>query len=521
MTQSREQAVLRRFASRLEASAQSFSRSVEEHASVWVLYFVIFYLICTIVRSLAKPLWFDEIFTYYIAALPRVSDVIEASRLDNNPPLGYIFTHICQQMFGRSDLVTRLPSITGFLVLCVCLFLFVRSRCSGVCALVAMLFPLATGAYPYAYEARPYGIVLGLGGVALLSWQTAASGRRRVLGLAGLALSLMAAAGTHYYGGAIVFALALGDAVRTWEARRIDLPVWLCMLAGVLPSLYLVSQARNAAALFASLTANPAFRFRPYGAQVLPFYEWLLGSAAVPLLVGLSFYVLISAEGTEGGYYTPPAAKRIPLHEITAAIGFCLLPLLILAVSSLATGYFMDRYALPAVLGCTVLLASAMTYATRGRAAPVLVLAATVFVVFVGATAMQRGASFPLTANSSLFPKENNLPIAVSNPLFFLQTVRYGSPEVVSRVCYLTDREAALRQRDLIPELVLPYARKWARFNLEDYKEFLGRHEQFWVLYSNIPDFEWLPSKLANDGHRVELRLQEGTYVLYLVTARR
>jgi hypothetical protein len=44
-----------------------------------------------------------------------------------------------------------------------------------------MLFPLITNAYPYAYEARPYGLLLGFCGLSLLCWQSAAEGQSRLL----------------------------------------------------------------------------------------------------------------------------------------------------------------------------------------------------------------------------------------------------------------------------------------------------------------------------------------------------
>jgi hypothetical protein len=76
----------------------------------------------------------------------------------------------------------------GFWVMSVCVFRFVQRRTSALFATLATLFLLATPGYGYAYEARPYGLVLGCCGLSLLGWQHATGNRKRKLGLAIVAL---------------------------------------------------------------------------------------------------------------------------------------------------------------------------------------------------------------------------------------------------------------------------------------------------------------------------------------------
>ena len=78
-------------------------------------------------------------------------------------------------------------------------------------------------AYLYAFEARAYGLVLGFAALALLSWQSVALGRRRVLSLVCLAGGLSAAVSSHYYGIFVILPLALGEASRSVSRRRVDL----------------------------------------------------------------------------------------------------------------------------------------------------------------------------------------------------------------------------------------------------------------------------------------------------------
>jgi hypothetical protein len=159
------------------------------------------------------------------------------------------------------------------------------------------------------------------------------------------------------------------------------------------------------------------------------------------------------------GFRVPAGSSSpiIPIEELAGAAGFCVLPVLLMAGTALTTGYFMDRYAVTDVIGCAILV-------------PGLCLALSLFVLFIGITATQRRPVLPLAANQAWLPNHDRLPIAVSNPLVFLQGVRYATPELRGRLCYLGNRQAAARQPDSLPELVLPTARRWADFNLEPYQ---------------------------------------------------
>src|SRR6266508_1563014 len=137
----------------------------------------------------------DELYTFYISLLPSHSDIWSAlsTGADQIPPFFYMITRASILLFGENHVSIRLPEVLGFWVMSLCLFQFVSKRSSALHGLVAMLFPLVTDAYYYAFEARPYGLVLGFGGTALLCWQAAAEGYYRKLSLMGLALSLAAA----------------------------------------------------------------------------------------------------------------------------------------------------------------------------------------------------------------------------------------------------------------------------------------------------------------------------------------
>jgi 4-amino-4-deoxy-L-arabinose transferase-like glycosyltransferase len=136
-------------------------------------------------------MWNDELYTYYVAVLPSMHDVWNAllARGEQTPPLFFVITRLSFRLFGVNELSIRLPEIIAVWGMTLCLYAFVRRRMSSLSALCAALFPLVTTAYPYAYEARAYGLVLGFAALALLSWQSAtnATSRARTLWLACLA----------------------------------------------------------------------------------------------------------------------------------------------------------------------------------------------------------------------------------------------------------------------------------------------------------------------------------------------
>src|ERR1051325_1232310 len=63
---------------------------------------------------IGRRMWFDELFTYYIAQAPSISQLLDGiAHVDLNPPLSYILVRFCHKLFGASEVATRLPSTVG------------------------------------------------------------------------------------------------------------------------------------------------------------------------------------------------------------------------------------------------------------------------------------------------------------------------------------------------------------------------------------------------------------------------
>ena len=87
------------------------------------------------VGSLAAraPLWNDELYTWYFAQLPTMADVWDklGTGVEQIPPLYYVLVRGSLGLFGDDQLALRLPSMLGFLLAIVCVFVAVARRTSA------------------------------------------------------------------------------------------------------------------------------------------------------------------------------------------------------------------------------------------------------------------------------------------------------------------------------------------------------------------------------------------------------
>ena len=85
-----------------------------------------------LIVALARCLWeadrqmgFDELFTYYIARLGSIAEIVRAVPADGNPPLYYLLAHATHRLVDQPELAIRLPSVAAFAVTLLCVHRFV------------------------------------------------------------------------------------------------------------------------------------------------------------------------------------------------------------------------------------------------------------------------------------------------------------------------------------------------------------------------------------------------------------
>jgi hypothetical protein len=514
----RSQAVRRLQA--IEAQAERLRNWLERHPRWPVAGIALVYLVWTAVLASHKLMWNDELYTYYIATQPSLRDIWQAlmTGAEQIPPTFHLLTRGVLRALGPGPISIRLPEMLGFLLMILCLFRFIARRTSAFYGLIAMLFPLVTDAYRYAYEARPYGLVLGLSGLALVSWQGATEGRNRWLWLTLLSASLAAAVASHYYGVLVVGALAVGEVVRTRSRGRVDLPIWIALvLACAVPLLAfspLILRSRGYADTFWS------------GVKVtqLPlFYLGVLGPARKAVAAAV-LAAMIYAMFVPGASDREPRSG-LPRHELAAAFGFALIPVLAYALGVLVTHTFVNRYALPAVLGLALLAAYGVYALPRART----VVGTALLVAMAGSFVLSQygdlrttieEANFRLAASDLLQKQaEPTLPIVASEPHVFMALAHYAPSAVTDRLVYLGDVEASLRHlgHNSVERGMLDLVGPWFRLPVEAFEPYIASHPRFWV-YGNLGWLTWITDELRADGWRIELQDRLGGEYLLLVT---
>lgn len=511
---------------RLSRAADRFSTNLEYDKTWWLLAFSTAYLIITLLNAAVKPMWFDEFFTFYISQLPRAEDIwsVLARGMEAHPPLHYFLTRASHTILGFGHVATRMPEILGFFTMCLCLFAFLARRIPAVYAAAGMVFPLITGFYQYAFEARPYAIVLGCSGIALVAWQGATEGHYRKLSLAALTLSLAAALSSHYYGVLVIVVIALGELAKCLATKRLDAPIWISMAASGIPGLFYLPLIGSANSAFLStVAASPDFWSKPTVSRLMDFYPAALAPALGPIVIFLAGAAIAIVASPADKARPGSVLKRPPLHEIVAAIGFVAIPIFVAILATLSTGYFMDRYAIAAIVGCSILFSFFAHEFGRGRGdagAALLALLFGWFVISEVSTKFQyrenRGpAEIDIWNPTKVEPV---LPIAIANPLKFIQLSYYGPTDISSKLVYLSDPPTAVKYPDFVPELALLSLKNWASVSVQDYAKFVESQREFWVYYSSYPQAEWLITKLAQDGKKIELRFQNGPDLLFHVS---
>ncbi len=497
----------------MKAMTPTLRRVAEDqrkNRTVWFVLIGLLYLVATALFAVRK-FWFDELFSFYVARLPDMPTVWKAlmDGADLNPPLFYAATRTAMSLFGAGEYAVRIPAMLGFFVLCCGLYVFVSNRAGASYGFAAMLLPMVTGAFVYATEARAYGMMLGFCGVALVAWQRANNLARRTPWLFLLAVSLTAALLTHCYAVLMLVPFGIGAFVRDFNRRKIDRGLWLCLL---IPSLAVFTYLPLLAAVKPFAVDNPVFR--PDLNSLPRFYDFLLTPALWPLLA-VAIIVAFSADSTR----RPEWREVLPPHELAAAIGFLLVPVLAILLAVFVSHIFMLRYGLGAVIGVSILV-SAGSGAVTGRskavgAALVLLLAGW----FAATTAVWVVRQVGSLQDESLLGKapfeqlHPELPVVISSGLLFLEMDHYTTPAVASRLNYLMDEEIARKKTgsDVFDKGFL-VSRRWfpIRGHLRDYRSFLAAHPKFLLYGYSSFDLDWLIPKLIEDGAKLTYLGQQG-----------
>jgi len=466
------------------------------------------YLVATCGRASQKLFWHDELFTVYLTRLPNLSAVWRAIEqgAEAAPPLFSVITRASIGLFGEGLISGRLPGIVGFLVASLAVYSFVKRRYGALYGLVASLLPSATHAYVFAYEARPYGLVLGFAGIAMVAWQRAAEGRRRVLWLLLLGTSLSAAVLCHYYAVLLLAPLALAEMTRLWSRRTPDWAMWVVFVAP------LTALALMAPLIRSAVADVPRFYSAVSPAVLQESYESVLVPLSMPAVVMLIAMCAVTMLGRRDlSFVRPVDATAAPLHEWVAVVGLMLLPLWGAIVAQLITGGYMPRYGIAWVLGFSITTAFvAATVSTTpkvtGAVALVTLLSWTSAKMMPSAKLLAAEPPTIARTNAALLAtRGGSLPIVVTHAHVFFPLVEYAPRDIAARLVMLAAPPRVAPQWIGTSERTLMALSTMFPLRVDEFDTFIARYRRFMVYGPPM----WVTEELRAAGARLDLKGEE------------
>jgi hypothetical protein len=386
-----------------------------------------------------------------------------------------------------------------------------------MCALVCATIPLfSVLLYPYAVEARGYGLMTGFAALAMVSYQRADKKAWCVL----LGVSLIAATASHYYGVFAAFPFALAELALLAKDRRLRPDVWLALLLSALPvaifwRLLQIYKSTYGSHFVGHLSTVEVVRSYGFLWNLRPLPGIAL--AATTLIAILIFGFFRRKESL------PNSRDDIPLQEHVLALGFIILPAVIgLAFAVLHAG-FLYRYTILAVLSFPM----AASYVLSALDRRLAVLLSILLLASLGA--QEAGFREPYWFPIKVAPTEGverlvksagheDLPVVVSDPNTYLQLAYYASPDANRRMVYVADPASALAylgsgNGDQCMLALRPYL----AVHVEQFANFVGIHREFLIYVDGSDIWGWVQTRMLHDGYALDVVAIDHERRVYLV----
>jgi 4-amino-4-deoxy-L-arabinose transferase-like glycosyltransferase len=432
------------------------------------------------------PFWYDEVLT--IATTGNGSPRAIWSSLmvgaDSNPPLFYIVESWSSRLFEDPHIGYRFPSMVGFWIAAIAMFVFARSRigdvaawCTAACLLVTPLWR------EYTLNARPYTMVVGCIALALVAWQRA---DRRYAALS-MGFLLVLAASLHFYAIYAIPAFALGEVVRTSRLRIWRPLVWgSFVVAGVPVALCWPLLARAREVYSAHFWAQP---------RIIDFPRLYVSVLGVPGGVILAFLLVfvLAFPLVSRGKSSNADSRVAPSHtaeECVLAIVLLAMPVMGIMISRFTKGGMAPRYSLPALLGAVIAVGQLAAYLKgRSRAVAPVILIATACVLHSVDLWKVKGQNRATIDNPATILAQmlrdsgvTGIPVVVSSGLEYLP-IAYYRPASGESILTVVDRVKAVRyQRTDSLDIGLPLLATYMPLYVQQFSRFSRDHDHFMML---------------------------------------
>ena len=487
--------------------------------------------IFSMIGAYANPFWYDEIITVILCRLPSASAIWKAldNAADANPPLFYLIVRMGRHVIQDDHLGYRLPSILGLLGAVVCIYAILSRRVDRLSALVGAAFVLCTSLADYAFQARPYALMVGCISYAILAWQRIDDSK---LYSFVLCITLAIALSVHYYAILVWPAFVLAEASLWVCQRRFRASTWIALVFGGAPLLVFAHLLIHFRQYYGhNYWARPGltqiFTASSDLFNVLQYWGSSFTIGAIAILVCWSFGKTEKASPSEP---RASSALPIPIEERILTVVLLLLPLVAIAVAKAGRGGMTTRYMMPTVLGGALAVGYLTSKAANAVKALLLVLmllnyalssiAVTKYVVR-GSLLEKRAAAAREGKEILAEYHQPGVPIVISSGLQYLPMVFYTPPDKSDRLYFLADPEAAVTyaKTDTV-DLTLLVLRQYFPLQVEDYHDFVLKYREFILVSGGVGRWDWWPLRLSHDGNVLTLLSVNGTARVYRVSLR-
>jgi hypothetical protein len=467
------------------------------------------YFFATVQISRKSPLWMDEVMASWLSQLPGLKSIWFAllHGTMSSPPVYFYVLKAIRFAGGNSNLALRLPSIAGGYLVGLAVFFVARRYLALPFAALAMVLSLETGIFVYATQVREYTLVTACFALAVLLWDTPSAKPFAAWRVLSITLLLAGCVSLHFYGLLLVVAFACMELLWSLVNGRIRARLWLgiCVAGGSVLAWYPLM--RYIMSFTSKDASSPKFFAPPTIAHLLTAYGDVafggkglsLYCALLMVMAALFFWAKVTgwpllADRVEVKESRQPrpgnvAGERFEAEETGRSANYEIIvlataavPFIVFLFALVVTKTFNERYAIAGCIGFAMLTASLISYLRVGAAISCALLAGSVVLL---AMAPKHATPADPYGAQSLARTGDSDPIVVGEGLVFLELEAGGSPDLRSRLVYLTTPPSEVNPDTTNDGLV----KRWHQFrpdlNIQDPGAFLRSHSHFYLLHTS------------------------------------
>ena len=483
---------LERFKSGFSRFLENTSNWMEAHPLECMVVLVLLYVPLAVIEAHSHLISRDEIYTWRISQAPTLRRMLALTRETNlHPPLHYLLQRWSLKLDLPRWLGSRLPNMIAGLITLLALFRFAAKRFGSTIAMTAAAAFLCSPAVDLAWQNQPYMLLLCALLLLLFAWEAAIAPDRTWRSVVCVLLASLAVVADHRTGVACLLPFAVGEVVRFRRSHRTDWPLWLCLFTPFLLGVIYQTRFLQTRSLTDEYLPSLVMSWNIYGDLL---YDFFFATAVCIFLLALLPFLREA-----------PAPRQRVLHpeELAVLCAIALLPIVTLS--------FCAMVGIALLVPCLI--------ATRSRAPRVL--SVFIFCTLVASVIQKASTEWAVggTYAAALFQTGRvpihlqdlnpSLPIVDASSATFVEMSDRESAQLVSRLYYLTDRNASLRYSGYAISTFFASEEKTRESlgldsHVSKLHDFVAQHPKFYMIAAYPADDDWLPRKLADSGVNVD-----------------